>query len=830
MSEVTSRRNSKKRVSRNSYLSKNYFIDCSLPDMLYAAIVRSPLPGGKITNINFSELPQGYYFFSARDIPGVNEIITMEESTRVFCNEKVHFEGQPVGIICGPDLKTARKLTKDIQITFDITTIESALKEASHNYNKPIIKFPDQENSTEGEIEDFVNMMNILPSLDELPRKSKKSTYTKPDQIEEAVENINPLEHQERILAQRVIKTGFFKLTDDEEIIKDEYAEAKYQISGKWDFDETLPEWLEPCGAFCFKDGSKLNIMTTTLWSSYLSKNIARVLNYDEDKIVIQKTLSQTENTNGIWRTTTLAVQTALAAVLTEKPVKLILSKEEQELYMKPGLDTEISYESAINEDGTIKAMRINIDCDAGYSNPFAQEIADRLAVACAGVYNIENLCISVKIHSSMKPPSSIYAEMIDSQAFFALENHIQQISEKTSILPDELRIKNICVNGKLSVSPYKFKLSKPIETISAIIKQSDFNRKYASFLLNAEQNIKNYGHTFFSLPRRGIGLSTAYDGACFYGTQFPLSEEKIELKLDENENLVINAISPSATNSAIWKKIAGEILELDSSKISINSEYAVTEETFMPENFYQDISIMTVLLKRAAEEINRKRKTQKLPIVAKKAITPAMKNQWKKEKFTGFPFHSTSFGAAIVEVELNADTYREKINGIWIAIDCGEIYSIKAAENAVRLAVQREMEKLIANTTLSYDQLKISFLESDNSPSQIGKLIHNLIPAAFSSALSLALGKEVNNLPCTEQELYELTLCKPAEDENTENSEENEGLEELAQEPEAVLEEIHEAEEIAEYLEKEEKSEIQEQISDNDQIPETESKNGGEE
>ena len=179
MSEVTSRRNSKKRVSRNSYLSKNYFIDCSLPDMLYAAIVRSPLPSGKITNINFSELPQGYYFFSARDIPGVNEIITMEESTRVFCNEKVHFEGQPVGIICGPDLKTARKLTKDIQITFDITTIESALKEASHNYSRPIIKFPDQENSTEGEIEDFVNMMNILPSLDELPKTMPLTEWLK---------------------------------------------------------------------------------------------------------------------------------------------------------------------------------------------------------------------------------------------------------------------------------------------------------------------------------------------------------------------------------------------------------------------------------------------------------------------------------------------------------------------------------------------------------------------------------------------------------------------------------------------------------------------------
>ena len=56
---------SKKKVSRNSYLSKNYFIDFSSEDMLYGALVRSPLPTGKITNINFSDLPEGYYFFSA---------------------------------------------------------------------------------------------------------------------------------------------------------------------------------------------------------------------------------------------------------------------------------------------------------------------------------------------------------------------------------------------------------------------------------------------------------------------------------------------------------------------------------------------------------------------------------------------------------------------------------------------------------------------------------------------------------------------------------------------------------------------------------------------
>lgn len=54
MPETKKKVKSKKRVSRSSYLSKEYFIDCEKNDMLYAALVRSPLPTGKITNINFS--------------------------------------------------------------------------------------------------------------------------------------------------------------------------------------------------------------------------------------------------------------------------------------------------------------------------------------------------------------------------------------------------------------------------------------------------------------------------------------------------------------------------------------------------------------------------------------------------------------------------------------------------------------------------------------------------------------------------------------------------------------------------------------------------------
>lgn len=772
------KKTAKQKASRRSYLSKDFFIDCQKEGMLYAALVRSPKAGGKITNINFSDLPEGYFFFSARDIPGRNYINTMGVDTRVFCNEKVHYKGQPVGIVAGPDLDEVRRITSEIQITFDITTVDSSeIYEAAQQYSQAE-EFTETEDLTPSKVQeenqselakdtaiaDFVDMVNVLPSLDAMPKPDDQSSYTEPEQIEGAFENIRPGKHTKRILAERTATAGFFSFTEDQQILDDEFKLCPFDITSTWSMDEVSPSWVEPNGVLCYMEGTKLNVITTTQWPSYLSKNLSQVLNIDEENIVIQKTISQTENTSGIWRNTTLAAQTALVSMITGKPVKLVLTKEEQKRFMHPGLDTAIRIRSAVEADGTIKAVIIKIDCDAGYSNPFAQEIADRMAVAACSFYNPRHIIIKVRVHSSDNPPTSIYSELIDSQAFYAMENHMQLIAEKTNILPDELRLKNICLIDREYKSPFKFKFNRPADTINAIVRQSDFNRKYSSYRLNALQNQAEGGHTFFALPRRGISLSCAYDGACFYGTNFPLTEQKIEVTLTEDNKLLIDALSPSKAVSSIWKQIASEILEIDQNLISINSEYAIRNETFMPESFCNDISIMAVLLKRACEDIRKKREKEKLPLTVKKSLSPAMKNQWNNKKFAGHPYQASSFGVAIVEVELNADTYQEKIKGIWVAIDCGEIYSIKAAESTVKLAIQQELERLVQDTIVPCENIKISFLASKETPCQIGKLIHNLIPAAFSSALSMALSKPVTHIPCTEQELYELTQAKPEE------------------------------------------------------------------
>ena len=161
-----------------------------------------------------------------------------------------------------------------------------------------------------------------------------------------------------------------------------------------------------------------------------------------------------------------------------------------------------------------------------------------------------------------------------------------------------------------------------------------------------------------------------------------------------------------------------------------------------------------------------------------KKGGPVSTKSKFDKEKFSGSPFYTTSFITTVVEVELDTYTYNEKIKGIWVTVDCGELFDEAAAERAIRLEIQQELTMLVRGKTVPCDAINISFIQSSNKSGQVGGLIHNSLPAAFSSALSLALTTQLTEIPCTEELLFQLIRDRTKEKLETKKSEENGALE----------------------------------------------------
>jgi len=733
-----------------------FYSDFEKAGCLYAALIRSPTQNGRLKSISIPDLPDGYFYYTAKDIPGEKNMKFNKSVTKIFGYDNIVYEGEPLGIIFGPDEQTVFSLLDEVVVNFDVENLESALSNVMKS-NKD-----DSENFNE-----FVDQLNDMPSLDDVLAKNT------------VVEDPN------KTVATREVKYGLYEKLSIEEADKEIFENA-YKISeDTWKQKLYSPKWTETDGAFCYTEGEKIHIYSPTKWTYFTQKTIAETLKVDPEQIYIHKTQTAAVYPNGLWRTAQISAQVALAAYLSKKPVKLILTQKEQDKYMRPGVATTINYKAAINEDGTINGLKVNIDINVGASNPFAKEITDRITIASVNYYKPKNLYIYTNTHTSKKPPTTLSIRVIDSQALFAIENQIQKICYETDMFPDELRLQNtLQTREQEKNNPFPLEIAdwKIEDVLKTTLKSSDFNRKYASFRMEAIDRLDESSNPFFALPLRGIGVATGYKASGFAGSSNFFSDSKIEVTLTTDSKLVIHTIKPSDAIQEIWKNTAAEILQLPKQDISINCEYNLDDLPETPEQNISSIGIMTEVIKKCCMEIQKKRFHQALPISSKKSVIPSSTKKWNKEAFSGSPFHSSAFIACAVEVELDTYTYSEKIKGIWVTIDCGELYDEPAALRTVRKEIQQELTTLVKGKTVSCDSVKISFIKSGNKSGQVSGLIHNALPAAFASALSLALTTHLTELPCTEAQLFELiknrTKVTPA-DQNKDDEKQTEGANE---------------------------------------------------
>lgn len=90
-----------------------------LAGTLHAAVFGSPFAHGRITRIDYSEaekMPGVIAIFTAKDIPGENEIGGIVPDEPLLAEDEVHFEGMPVALVIAETAVMARKAAKKIKL------------------------------------------------------------------------------------------------------------------------------------------------------------------------------------------------------------------------------------------------------------------------------------------------------------------------------------------------------------------------------------------------------------------------------------------------------------------------------------------------------------------------------------------------------------------------------------------------------------------------------------------------------------------------------------------------------------------------------------------
>jgi len=508
--------------------------------------------------------------------------------------------------------------------------------------------------------------------------------------------------------------------------------------------------YAEPSGAITWYNHRNLFIKTATQHPYHVKKSVAQVLNQDPASVIVEQTDLSLHMDGKLWFPSLLSCHAALGTYITKKPVRLILSREEDFFFSPKRAESTIDIVSTIEKNGKITASKMDISVNLGAYEVYGDEILDQICVGTAGLYKINNVKIHANAVCTNLPPQGPFTGFGLSQGFFAIERHISIIADMVKQDPALWRKQNL-TNQAL------------IPLIDLTIKNSDYPRKWASYQLLRQ--------THENESPRGIGISVGFQGNGLMHNP-PNASYTVEAVLTKEGGLEIKtSIASSEDYSRIWEKIAMDIISIDPGLVKIIKNNA---PDCGPSCSSRNITIITKLVEKCCEAIKKQKSKSSLPITVRKSI--------KSDKLNNC-FAKPSYACAIVEVSIDLVECTPRIRGVWLGVDAGKIISKNRAKRAlIRSSVQalgwaftENIEYINGELTKNqYDNfsipspveippIHIEFLTNDKAsdPKGIGELPFTCIPSAFLQAVSQAMDHAFKNLPLKRTNIWEMVRLR---------------------------------------------------------------------
>ena len=531
---------------------------------------------------------------------------------------------------------------------------------------------------------------------------------------------------------------------------------------------QTLPITY-PLGAIAKYKNNILEIDTASQWPFHIQKTVSEICNIPKKAIQVNIEPYHHTYDEKLLIPSIYSALASLLAVKSGKQIKIIAEPSEILSYSikRPGV--KIYRKSAINKNGKIIAEDIEISVDIGAYPLFTDELLSQLILGAASIYSITNLRIEALAIKTSSPPMNVFKGCGIGLGAFSAETHFSRISTIQKKNPVELRLEYLPKKNQKLPSGGDLKQISQRELLNQVSYKSDFNRKYSAYeILKNRQKGKLVDH----VALRGIGIAIAYTGNGFTRKREQKEAYSMQVKLDQNDKLYISSSSNGSAPGNIWKRTAGNILGLENGSIEI-----VKGDTFIlpnsgPSFLSNDLSIMTNLVEKCCIAIRKQRFQKPLPIIVKRSFKSPGEAVWNSEKLKGMPFNALSWGAAVVEIELDPIFMRPIIRGIWTVFDVGKIYNIKAAHSTAESEIFEALnwvaggEELFHRPISSYNldeiekiklpDINIDFIsDSKRSSGGISQLPDAIIPSAFVQAVSQASGIYFDTIPITPEIIF---------------------------------------------------------------------------
>jgi len=394
--------------------------DFTMPDMLWGALLHSPLAHARILKIDTSR---------AKSLPGVRAVITAKEAGLVkygvsparydetmFCHDRVRYVGDEIAAVAAVDLETAMEAISLIKVEYEelpaVLTIEEAMADGAPRLH------------------------------DEYPGNMCAEVHHEFGDVEKALAACD--------------------------IVRTDTMQSKRQDGG----------FIEPQG--CIADFGKrgyLTLRTATQVPHYVQRTIAMVLKLPVGKVrVIKPYVGGGFGPKA--EANPMEMSACLLSMKTGKPVKMNYSREEVFLHSRARHSFTHTMTTGAKKDGTIMALKNECYLEGGAYSSFGIATVYYAGSLLGGPYKMPNMQYDGYRIYTNKPACGAQRGHGGVIARAAWEQQLDVIAEELSMDPVEFRLKNMMVAGDISCNELKMNSLGMRECIEAVRDGSGWKKK----------------------------------------------------------------------------------------------------------------------------------------------------------------------------------------------------------------------------------------------------------------------------------------------------------------------------------------------------------------
>ena len=342
------------------------------------------------------------------------------------------------------------------------------------------------------------------------------------------------------------------------------FAECEVVVEGKVDIGGQEHLYLEPQSSIAIpKENGELKIISSTQAPTAVQRTAAKVLGIGMNKIEVDVLRLGGAFGGKEDQATSWAVMTALAAYLLNKPVKLVLNRQEDLRMTGKRHPYSADYKIGLSAEGKILAYEVTYFQNSGACADLSTAIIERTLFHTTGAYFIPNVKATGYMCKTNLPPNTAFRGFGGPQGMFVMESAIYKAAEKMNVPAYEIQKKNLIKEGDT------FYYGQTAERVKSEVCWNEAEKKYS---LNKKiENVKEYNSNN-RLVKKGLAVMPLTFGISFTSSFLNQASALVHIYTDGTVGVSTAAIEMGQGVNEKIKKIVARVFSIPESKIKIET------------------------------------------------------------------------------------------------------------------------------------------------------------------------------------------------------------------------------------------------------------------